>query len=168
MAVKLADFGIAMFVDKDGEECKDKIRGTDGWRSPETDRKKKILTRKSDIFSLGAVLYHVCTTVQRAELKKPYDTQEWDLKHNLYLTHRFDPQDFPIDHDYRADLKELIAAMMHPDWTQRPSAAEILARIEDWPRFKNDFEKAESVFTFLENFEGIQIRTSNTNAYYSS
>ena len=35
LTVKLADFGISLFADTDGEKTKHKIGGTPGWKSPE-------------------------------------------------------------------------------------------------------------------------------------
>ena len=72
MSIKLADFGIAMFVDEDGQQSDDPIRGTKGWRAPET--LNGILTKASDIFGLGAVMYCVCTIVQRKNKTPPYAT----------------------------------------------------------------------------------------------
>jgi serine/threonine protein kinase len=163
MAIKIADFGIALLLAK-GEECRKcgrKISGTKGWMAPEL--AQRILTRKSDVYGCGLVMFHVCTIVQRAGKTKPFHTQEWDKYKDLHLTDNFNLDDFPITHNYRQDLKDLIAQMLDPDWTKRPSAADILDRIEDWPRFKNNFETAESVFTGLDNFKGIKIRTSSTN-----
>jgi len=104
----------------------------------------------------------VCTIVQRAEKTKPFHTEEWDIFKDLQLSDNFNLDDFPITHSYRQDLKDLIAEMLDPDWTKRPSAADIVALIENWPRFENDFEHAESIFTGHDHFEGIRIRTSRT------
>ena len=130
--------------------------------SPEAAR-DNILTVKSDIFGLGLVMFHVCTIVQRAEKAKPFHTKEWDVDHELQLTDNFNVDDFPITYDYRLDLKNLIAEMLQPDWNKRPSAAVILERISEWPRFENNLEQAESMFSFSDNFKGIQIGTSKTD-----
>jgi len=87
------------------------------------------------------------------------------VHHNLHLTDNFNEDDFPITSEYQPELKDLIASMLQPDWNKRPSAAAILEQIETWPRYENDFEQAESMFTFLENFKGISIRTSQTDHY---
>ena len=75
MSFKLANFGIATFVGEDGMQIDDKIKGTDGWRAPET--KNKILTKASDIFGLGAVMYCVCTFMQLKNKTLPYDSAHY-------------------------------------------------------------------------------------------
>ena len=164
MAMILADFGIALLLPEgeDGQKCEQKIKGTPSWMAPEA-AKDNILTVKSDIFGLGLAMFHVCTIVQRAEKAKPYHTKEWDIEYDLKLNDNFNVDDFPITYAYRQDLKDLIAEMLQPDWNKRPSAAVILEQISEWSRFENNFEQAESMFTFFENFEGIKIRTSNTD-----
>ena len=64
MEFRVADFGIARYLDEEGMKCEEKILGTTGWYSPEA-KKDNILTTASDIFGLGGVMYHVCTLIQR-------------------------------------------------------------------------------------------------------
>jgi len=125
MAIKVADFGIALLVakDEDGKKCEHKIKGTRGWMAPEA-AEKNILTSKSDVYGCGLVMFHVCTIVQRVEKTKPYHTEEWAIRNEFKLTgNKFNVDDLPITHAYRQDLKDLIAEMLDPDWTKRPSAA---------------------------------------------
>ena len=72
MTLKLADFDISMKIaeDEDGIECKAPVRGANEWRTPEN--KGGILAKGIDIYSLGGLMYHVCTIVQRANQAKPY------------------------------------------------------------------------------------------------
>ena len=70
MNFKLADFGISLLVDEDGQLSLEGIRGSKGWMAPET--MDRILTKASDIFGLGAVIYSVCTIVQRKNKTPPY------------------------------------------------------------------------------------------------
>jgi len=74
------------------------------------------MATKSDIYGLGAVMYHVCTIVQRANKAKPYDSMEWEINQNLNFVDLYNPEDFLIAHDYRGVLKTLIEKMLNPMW----------------------------------------------------
>ena len=76
-AMKVADFGISMLVedDKDGEKISEKIGGTPVFMSPEA--ADQILTKSSDVYGLGLIMYFACTTVQRAEKTEPYNCEGW-------------------------------------------------------------------------------------------
>jgi hypothetical protein len=58
----------------------------------------------------------------------------WETEKNLNFTDCYNPEEFPIDHAYRPELKQLIVDMLNPDWKKRPTAAQILTTIKDWPR----------------------------------
>lgn len=148
-AMKIADFGIAMLVenDKDGAKVKDKIRGTPVFMAPEASV-GQILTKSSDVYGLALIMYFVTTIIQRAEKTRPYDCEGWKSgRQDLELGREFNLVNFPINHNYRPELKELIVQMMRSDFKKRPSAADILEEIKDWPRLRNNFKQAESNFS---------------------
>jgi len=47
----------------------------------------------------------------------------WETEKNLNFTDCYNPEEFPIDHAYRSELKQLIVDMLNPDWKKRPSTA---------------------------------------------
>ena len=67
-----------------------------------------LLTKSSDIWSLGIVLYLTCTIKQRKFLKTPYNSE-------LNFTDEFTPEKYPIN-DYSKDLCKLIYQMLHRDY----------------------------------------------------
>ena len=104
-------------------------------------------------------MYHVCTVEQWANKKKPYGES---YRGNLLFNQKeFNLKNFPIDGDYRVELKELIVAMMQTEYAKRPSATEILTQIEDWPRFKPDMANAKDIFADLPEFAGINAVSSS-------
>jgi serine/threonine protein kinase len=60
-SVKLVDFGIAKFAGRDDQTATDNIRGTPAYMSPEHIDASKTLDQRSDLFSLGIVLYEMLT-----------------------------------------------------------------------------------------------------------
>lgn len=86
MDFKLADFGIAMLLDSEGAPSLEKIRGTQGWRAPETREGKKefwgtkdgaLLSTAADVWGLGCVMYTVCTILQRKNKTAPYASAQF-------------------------------------------------------------------------------------------
>lgn len=58
----VTDFGLAKITEEDGELTRDgEVMGTPSFMSPEQVRNSKLVTEQSDIYSLGATLYHVLT-----------------------------------------------------------------------------------------------------------
>lgn len=66
----LADFGVALLVDRTGRTRAGVAGGTPGYMSPEQ-AKREHVSDPSDLFSLGATLYFA------AEGKGPYDRRDW-------------------------------------------------------------------------------------------
>ena len=140
-----------------------KIMGTPGWMAPES--KKGILGTKADIWGLGTVLYSICTIVQKKNKSKPFDM---DAKckdklnyvgKEINFTKDYTPEDFPIDHAYSSKLKDLIASMLHPDWTKRPSAKESFDQANGMDHCEGSFKQGEEHFAFLSDFKDVDLKT---------
>jgi len=59
--VKLLDFGIARFGDRDGLTAPGVVFGTLGYMAPEQARGERVIDARADIFALGCVLYECIT-----------------------------------------------------------------------------------------------------------
>ena len=71
-AMKIGDFGISQMVGKEEDgKIVDKIGCSPSFMAPETGRNQ--ITKKSDLWGLGLIMYFVCTIAQRANVTKPYD-----------------------------------------------------------------------------------------------
>jgi serine/threonine protein kinase len=156
MNFKICDFGIAQLLDDgtDGMETKHRIMGTPGWIAPES--KKGILGTAADIWGLGAVLFMICTIVQRKYDLKPYRKEK---NGDLNFTDDYNAEDFLIDHTYSGKLKDMIASMLHPDWTKRPSAKEIFDQANGMDHCEGSFKQGEEHFAFLSDFKDVDLKT---------
>jgi len=59
--VKLLDFGIARFGDRDGLTAPGVVFGTLGYMAPEQARGERVIDARADVFALGCVLYECIT-----------------------------------------------------------------------------------------------------------
>ncbi len=109
---RLLDFGIAARLDA-GEEG-DAVFGTPGYLSPEQARGEK-LTPRSDLFSLGAVLYRACT----GEHAFPPEVDAMRALDGLPSLPRLDA--------LPPELGRTIRAALSPDPAQRPASAKVMA-----------------------------------------
>ena len=91
------------------------VVGTPYYMAPESCQSEPY-TSKSDIWSLGVILYELCT------LKQPFQAD--NLLGLVFKIVQDDPE--PIPSNYSPQLQDLIKKLMTKDQTQRPSAAEIL------------------------------------------
>lgn len=112
--IKLGDFGIAKVLNQTMDNAKTMV-GTPFYLSPELIDSKPY-NFKSDIWSLGVLLYEMC------QLEPPFVSNSI---HGLALkiVRGVYP---PIGNEYSRDLKILIASLLAVDPKQRPNINEIL------------------------------------------
>jgi len=115
--VKLGDFGIAKCLNATMDKAKT-IVGTPYYLSPEIVQNKPY-SFKSDIWSLGILLYEMCA------LKMPFDglsIADLSLKiiKGIYT---------PIPNNFSKELKMLVNSLLNVDPTKRPSINDILSKI---------------------------------------
>ena len=120
---KLVDFGIASALS--GEGASKEIWGTPYYIAPEKARGKKADIR-SDLYSLGATLYHALT------LHPPFDGPDA----RAVVAARYQGPPVPIG-KYRPDAEkkaiEIIERMMHPNPMLRfPTVASLVASIDEF------------------------------------
>uniref|UniRef100_A0A7N0TZQ8 non-specific serine/threonine protein kinase n=1 Tax=Kalanchoe fedtschenkoi TaxID=63787 RepID=A0A7N0TZQ8_KALFE len=114
--VKLCDFGLSKIMTETSlrDSCS---AGTPEWMAPELIRKEPF-TEKCDIFSLGVIMWELCT------LNKP-----WDGVHPEKVVHAV------ANEESRLEIPEgPIGRLISECWAEpnaRPTCAEILARLPD-------------------------------------
>ncbi|CAG9334940.1 unnamed protein product [Blepharisma stoltei] len=112
--IKLGDFGIAKVLSHTIDKARTQV-GTPYYLSPEIIQNKPY-SFKSDIWSLGVLLYELCA------LRPPFDGNSiHQLSLNIVKGNYS-----PIANQYSRDLKNLIGQMLSIDPGRRPSLAQIL------------------------------------------
>ena len=120
--IKLGDFGIARILSNTREKAKTMV-GTPYYLSPEIIENKPY-NFSSDMWSLGVVLYELCT------LKPPFNAE--NLK---YLALKIVKGIYnPIPAQYSKDLRKLIEVLLKKDVNSRPTVNEILSIIK-WEKW---------------------------------
>lgn len=116
--IKLGDFGIARVLNSTKENARTMV-GTPYYLSPEIIDNKPY-SFKSDIWSLGVVLYELCA------LKPPFDAESLPKLAMRIVRGNYNP----VPSQYSRELKNLIAAMLTLDPQKRPSVHQILSKNE--------------------------------------
>ena len=121
--VKLADFGIAKDVEATRLTVTGGIVGTADYMSPEQAEGKRV-TRKSDLYSLGVVMYEMLTG------KVPFTGQTYL---DVIRAHRYSLPESPklLNPAIPGKVARLVESMMEKDPDKRPaSAAAVIAEID--------------------------------------
>ncbi len=140
--LKLGDFGISRTLRHENDLATTGI-GTPQYISPEICQRRPY-DYKSDIWSLGCVLYEMCalvpafpgTDLQVSEettsipLKFPYEKTTFDLSVPLCVQSLIGSiiaaKYRPIPTQYSGVLSELVKVMLRPDPSRRPSSEQLL------------------------------------------
>jgi NIMA (never in mitosis gene a)-related kinase len=113
--IKLGDFGIAKCLNYTLEQVQT-ILGTPYYLSPEIVQNKPY-SFKSDIWSLGILLYELCA------LKMPFNAKSLPKLSLNIIKGVYTPLPF----HYSKDLKELVGSMLQLDAMKRPTITDILS-----------------------------------------
>jgi len=90
--IKVCDFGLSRYTPKEGEELTEsdqtlqKLRGTYAYTAPEMYYSKNY-TAKSDVYSLGIVLWEVATCLINGKLQRPYSEYP-DIKYDYQIIYQ--------------------------------------------------------------------------------
>ena len=114
--IKLGDFGIARVLNNTHEKAKTQV-GTPYYLSPEICLDKKY-DNKSDIWSLGCVLYELAT------LKHAFDANNMHALVLKIMRGKYPPP----PSSYSAELRALITDMLNRDPAKRPNINQVLRR----------------------------------------
>jgi tRNA A-37 threonylcarbamoyl transferase component Bud32 len=126
-AVKLVDFGIARATSRTAKTLTGVLRGKVPYMSPEQCR-GKVLDRRSDLFSLGTVLYELTTGARPFIGRTEYDMLEAIVQANPKL---------PSEHvrTYPRALEHVVLKMLSRDpATRYQTAEELVGELEDVTR----------------------------------
>jgi len=122
--LKLSDFGLATFTAAQNLTAAGKTMGTFRYMSPEQIRGKEI-GAKSDLYSLGCVMYEVLTG------KPPFDGNSPAEILDQHL-HKPAPRVSSTIFDCPSDLDHLVSSLLEKDPAHRPAdAEEVQLRLEN-------------------------------------
>lgn len=125
--IKVMDFGIARFAREEGKTISDKAIGSVHYISPEQAR-GDVTDEKSDIYSVGVMLYEMLTGV------KPFDA---DNPVSVALMHMQNDAKTPraINDSIPEGLEEIVVRAMQKDASKRyQSASEMIKDIEEFKK----------------------------------
>ena len=118
--VKILDFGLALALELDVRlTLTGGVPGTPEFMSPEQANGKPVDAR-SDLFSLGCVLYLLCTGVSPFRRASEFDTM-------LAVTEHAPPSPRNLDPSLPAAAAELVVKLLAKEPDQRPSSARAVA-----------------------------------------
>lgn len=116
--IKLADFGISIFLDGNQTISSIKDAGTSGYKAAEI--KREVVDKKSDIFSLG-IFFCKCAAGE----SHPYGENAVDAQTKI------EKQEEPTISEEIESLKLLIKKMLVHDWENRPDCESVMKDLSD-------------------------------------
>ncbi|GJT06706.1 kinase-like domain, phloem protein 2-like protein [Tanacetum coccineum] len=146
---KISDFGLSLVcpTNQDVDYVMDNVRGTSGYRDPLCS-KTGFLTKESDIFSLGAVLFDIlCGKLSSEKLDDEYLYLPFLAKYHYHLG--------KLDKLVFEGIKEQIVPQSYITFTRislqclhhrrerRPTAHEVVIQLKKALEFQEDYEKWE-------------------------
>lgn len=152
--VKILDFGIAKFLtERSGMTLTDSFIGSLPYCSPEHMEGRKLLDIRSDIYSLGVLMFEMLTA------KHPFQTQSNSFG-NWYQAHRFQapPAFAEVDSQLQIpqELQNLIMSCLAKEVGDRPQNAQEIIKVLG--QVKQKIEKANSNSNdFGENIPEVQL-----------
>jgi serine/threonine protein kinase len=127
----VADFGLTSEGTSRRAQATRDARGTASYRAPELLREQSVVTKKSDIWALGCILYELISESKAF----PSDFSLWEY---ILLSRKVDPSSIgfdervkicldsvAIDARLKACLVCLVRAMLEVEWWERPRALDI-------------------------------------------
>lgn len=127
--VKIADFGLARLYTMGSQEgTLSKLRGTYSYCAPEI-YYGSAFTPKSDIFSIGVILWEMVTRIVKGKYVRPY-SEFPELQFDFQvIVQTARGKRCTIPPATPLPMRELISACWHSDPERRPTAAELITRL---------------------------------------
>jgi len=151
--IKVCDFGLSRHVKTSNMETFTKVRGTVAYCAPEVFSGQGICTTKSDIYSMGIVIWELLFTSMNNNYSEPFSEFGSFLDFQLLVqtTSGLRPN---IPPKSPAPIVEIYLACIHSDPDSRPDSLAVSSRInelwgifeEDKDRFLNDIYDGDIVF----------------------
>ena len=120
-AIKIADLGLARMVDALGDEPSELVLGTPNYTSPEQAQGLPDLDCRSDIYSLGAMLYHLVTGIL------PFAGSRGSEAMDKHIT-GYLPDPLEVNPQLPASVAWLVEKLMVKDRTHRPQSWDVVLR----------------------------------------
>jgi len=121
--VKLLDFGIAKSVGLDGQTVTGQMMGTPTYMSPEQIVNIKEVDHRTDIYSLGVVLFHMLSGAPPFKGESYWDTMRMHMQDPLPpLVLSTEPS--YLSPDIMHETRQLLKKMMAKEKSKRPDSAE--------------------------------------------
>eukprot|EP01102_Stenamoeba_stenopodia_P005238 TRINITY_DN1578_c0_g1_i1.p1 TRINITY_DN1578_c0_g1~~TRINITY_DN1578_c0_g1_i1.p1 ORF type:complete len:759 (+),score=197.44 TRINITY_DN1578_c0_g1_i1:262-2538(+) len=147
--IKLCDFGLSRFDVAENIQTMCKMRGTMAFCAPEVYEGKRF-TPKSDMYSLGIVLWEMAVRVVKGKYEQPYSEYPhlvFDFQIIIQAAQKDLRPTIPASLDPL--LKELIQKCFSKNPDDRPNAEQFLAALltlkERWEANKEEWDKAIEV-----------------------
>ena len=140
-AWKIADFGLTTEGTSNHAHNTRFARGTASYRAPELVR-YGTYNNKVDIWALGCILYEILT------LKKAFANDNAVYHHSVEYKFTGEKMRLPLELEWNQDVEfsvamaDLIHLMLEVDETLRPSAGDLISKVEE--AFKEKLESSES------------------------
>lgn len=120
-AVKLADFGLAMALGTKRMTKPGTVKGKAGYMSPEQACDSRDIDTRSDLFSLGVVLFETITGRRLFSSKTCYETVKNIRERQIPPLSKYIP-------DIPSVLEELVLALLERDRESRPESARFVRK----------------------------------------
>lgn len=117
---KITDFGLASEGNSKRATTTHNARGTACYRAPELVQPEPSVSKQSDIWALGCILYELITGF----MAFPSDCSTYE-----YMNARIQKPaitDLAVDGRLKACLTQLVSAMLEINWWERPSASAVV------------------------------------------
>lgn len=134
--IKILDFGIAKLItERSGITQSEAFIGSLAYCSPEHMEGRKLLDVRSDIYSLGILMYEMLTGQHPFDIKTN-NFSTWYQAHRFQVPPAF--EDIYPDVKIPQDVKQLVMSCLAKDINDRPeNVGEVLKRLEDIRHKKN-------------------------------
>lgn len=131
-SVKVCDFGLSRVIQGSQDESTlGKLRGTYAYSAPEVYKGDKY-TDKSDVFSLGVILWEAIARIFTGEYQRPYKEYNYKIDFQIIINSAKHGKRPKLGLDICPEsLRNLITVCWDPSPDERPPTAEVLSKLKE-------------------------------------